>query len=63
VVLERGPCSVVSIREEVLEREIAATVKKTEINGRNKSWHLFLRPVAVAQSVYFACGLKARELV
>jgi hypothetical protein len=75
--LKRGPLSLVRINEELLERKVAASVYKTEINGRGGSGALTTRhpslsikvgtkirpPVSVAQSVYFACGLKATEFV
>jgi hypothetical protein len=32
--LERGPLSLLRIIEELLERKVAASVQKTEINGR-----------------------------
>jgi hypothetical protein len=35
--LERGPLSLVSINEELLERNVAVSVKKSEINGRKSS--------------------------
>jgi hypothetical protein len=35
--LERGPLSLMRITEELLERKIAASVYKTEINGRGDS--------------------------
>jgi hypothetical protein len=35
--LERDPLSLVRITEELLEREVAAAVKKTEITGRGDS--------------------------
>jgi hypothetical protein len=35
--LERGPLSLVTITEELLERKVAAPVYKTEINGRGDS--------------------------
>jgi hypothetical protein len=35
--MERGPFSLVRITEELLEREEAAPVQKTEINGRGES--------------------------
>jgi hypothetical protein len=35
--LERGPLSFVGINEELLERKVAALVKKTEINDRGRS--------------------------
>jgi hypothetical protein len=50
--LVRGPLSLVSMNEELLERKVAARVYRTEINGRagsaalttrhpsiHKSWH------------------------
>jgi hypothetical protein len=37
--LERGPLSLVMITEELLERKVAATVKKTEINRHEDSFH------------------------
>jgi hypothetical protein len=35
--LERGPLSLMRINEELLEREVAAAVWKTGINGRKGS--------------------------
>jgi hypothetical protein len=37
VIMERGLLSLVRINEELLEREVAAPVSKTEINGRGDS--------------------------
>jgi hypothetical protein len=34
VVLERCPLNLVRINEELVERKVAASVQKTEINGR-----------------------------
>jgi hypothetical protein len=48
---ERGPLSLVSIIEELLERTVAAPVYKTEINGRGESlrWpHDTLYPLKLA---------------
>jgi hypothetical protein len=66
----------VRINEELLDRKVAAPVKKTEINDlgnpprRPRDTILFTkvgtnfrRQVAVAQSVQFACGLRATEFV
>jgi hypothetical protein len=60
----------VRINEELIERKVAAQVWKTEINDRDgyaplsaKVGTKFRRQVAVAQSVYFVCGLKAAEFV
>jgi hypothetical protein len=74
--LERGLLSLVRINEELLERKVAVSVYKTEINDRGGSAAMttrhpsnhkfgtkFRRQLAVAQSVQFACGLKATELV
>jgi hypothetical protein len=61
--LERGPLSLVSIPEELLDRKVAAPVYKTEntaVGIRHadyvapfirKSWQLLLREAAVARSV------------
>jgi hypothetical protein len=62
-----------------LREKLAAPVYKSEINGRGVSAALTTRhpsspfpkifvtktcrPVAVARSVYFACGLKAKEFL
>jgi hypothetical protein len=35
--LERGPLNLMRINDELLEREVAAPVQKTEINGRESS--------------------------
>jgi hypothetical protein len=35
--LERGPLSLVRIIDELLEKNVAAPVEKTEINGRGDS--------------------------
>jgi hypothetical protein len=64
------------IKEELLEKKVTAPVYKTEINdcGDPSRWPrdtplsakvgiTFRRQVAVAQSVYFARGLKATEFV
>jgi hypothetical protein len=59
----------VRINEELLERKLAAPIKRTEINDYKGSAVLTTRhpsihksgQVLVAQSVYFACGLKATE--
>jgi hypothetical protein len=56
----------VRINEELLERKVAARVWKTEINDTLLSTKVgtkFRRQVAVAQSVQFARGLRATELV
>jgi hypothetical protein len=63
----RGPLSLVSTTEELLDRKVAAPVQKTEnraVGIRHadphplfeKSWQSLLRQEAVARSV--ACGLK-----
>jgi hypothetical protein len=73
--LERGPLSLVSTTEELFDRKVAATVYKTEntaVGIRHadhgapsilKSWLSFRRQAAVAQSVYFARGLRPWSLV
>jgi hypothetical protein len=66
----------VRINKELLERKVAAPVQKTEINDHEGSAALprntslsanvgtkLHQQVAVAQSVQFACGLKATEFV
>jgi hypothetical protein len=66
----------VSVNEELLTENVAAPVKNTEINDRRGSAALtkrhplsakvgtkFRREVAVGQSVYFACRLRATESV
>jgi hypothetical protein len=76
VSLEWGALSLLRINEGLIERKAAAPVCKTEINYRGGSevlitQHPYIRKfgnkfrlqVAVAQSVYFACGLKAKEYV
>jgi hypothetical protein len=62
--LERGPLSLVSKTEELLDRKVAAPVYKTENTAVRighadhvapsirKSWQLLRRPAAVALSVY-----------
>jgi hypothetical protein len=61
--LERGPLSLVSTTEELLDRKIAAPVQKTETTAVGirhadqvapsicKSWHSLRRQAAVARSV------------
>jgi hypothetical protein len=49
--LERGPLSLVSTTEEVLDRKVAAPV------SIRKSWQSLRRQAAVARSAYFARGL------
>jgi hypothetical protein len=61
--LERGPLSLVSTTEELLDRKVAAPVKKTENTAVGiryadhvapsirKSWQLLRRQAAVARSV------------
>jgi hypothetical protein len=48
--LERGPFSLVSINEELLEKKVAAPVKKTEINGRVGSAALTTRRPSIHNS-------------
>jgi hypothetical protein len=65
--LERGPLSLMRINEELLERKVAAPVKKTEINdcggsavlitrhtSIHKSWHQIL-PAGGSHSVGIVC--------
>jgi hypothetical protein len=68
--LERGPLSLVSTTEELLDRKVAASVWKTEnmaVEIRHadhvapfirKSWQSLHRQAAVARSVEFARGLR-----
>jgi hypothetical protein len=61
--LERGPLSLVSTTEELLDRKVAATVKKTEntavgirhavhvAHSIRKSWQSLRQQAAVARSV------------
>jgi hypothetical protein len=68
--LERGSLSLVSTTEELLDRKVAAPVKKTEntaVGTRHadhvapfirKSWQPLRREAAVARSVFFARGLR-----
>jgi hypothetical protein len=54
-----------SVNDELIEEKVTAPVKKIEINGLGCSAKVGIKissPVAVAQSVYFACRLKAMEL-
>jgi hypothetical protein len=63
VSLERGPLSLVSTTEEILDGKVAAPVLKTEITAVGirhadhvapyirKSWHTLRRQAAVARSV------------
>jgi methyl coenzyme M reductase subunit C-like uncharacterized protein (methanogenesis marker protein 7) len=72
--LERGPLSLVSTIEELLGRKVAAAVKKSEITvvgfrhadhmapSISKSWNYLRRQAAVARSVWFARGLRPRNL-
>jgi hypothetical protein len=72
--LERGPLSLVSTIEELLDRKVTAHVYKTEnaaVGIRHadhvayfsrKSWQSLRRQAAVARSVYFACGLRPWSL-
>jgi hypothetical protein len=48
--LERGPLSLVGINEEVLERKVAAPVRKTEINDRGGSAALTTRHPSIRNS-------------
>jgi hypothetical protein len=73
--LERGPPSLVSTTEELLDRKVAAPVQKTEntaVGIRHadhvtpsirKSWQSLRRQAAVARSVSFARGLRPWSLV
>jgi hypothetical protein len=73
--LERGPLSLVSTTEELLDRKVAASVYKTEntaVGIRHadhvapsirKSWQPLRRQAAVARSVQFARGLRPWSLV
>jgi hypothetical protein len=73
--MERGPLSLVSTTEELLDRKVAAPVYKTEntaIGIRHadhlapsirKSWQSLRRQEAIARSVYFAHGLRPWSLV
>jgi hypothetical protein len=68
--LERGPLSLVSTTEELLDRKVTAPVYKTEITAVGirhadqvapsirKSWQSLLRQAAVIRSVQFASGLR-----
>jgi hypothetical protein len=68
--LERGPLSLVSTTEELLDRNVVAPVLKTEntaVGIRHadhvapsilKSWQSLRRQAAVTRSVYFARGLR-----
>jgi hypothetical protein len=68
--LERGPFSLVSTTEELLDRKVAAPVYKTEntavgirqadhvVPSICKSWQSLRRQAAVARSVLFARGLR-----
>jgi uncharacterized membrane-anchored protein len=68
--LERGPLSLVSTTEELLDRKVVAPVLKTEnteVGIRHaghvalyirKSWQLLRQQVAVARSEFFARGLR-----
>jgi hypothetical protein len=72
--LERGPLSLVSTTEELLDRKVAAPVYKTEntdVEIRHadhvapfirKSWQSLRRQEAVARSVQFARGLRPWSL-
>jgi hypothetical protein len=72
--LERGPLSLVSTTEELLDRKVAAPVYKPEnraVGIRHadhvalsirKSWQSLRRQAALALSVYFARGLKPWSL-
>jgi hypothetical protein len=71
--LERGPLSLVSTTEELLDRKVAAPVYKTEntaVGIRHadqvapsirKSWQSLRLQTAVARSVLFARGLRPRS--
>jgi hypothetical protein len=73
--LERGPLSLVSTTEELLDRKVAAPVQKIENTAVGihhtdhvapsirKSWLSLRRQAAVAQSVWFARGLRPWSLV
>jgi hypothetical protein len=73
--LERGPLSLVSTTEELLDRKVAAPVLKTEntaVGIRHadhvapsirRSWQSLRRQAAVARSVWFARGLRPWSLV
>jgi hypothetical protein len=72
--LERGPLSLVSSTEELLDRKVAAVYKteNTAVGIRHadhvassirKSWQSLRRQAAVARSVYFARGLRPWSLV
>jgi hypothetical protein len=68
--LERGPLILVSTTVELLDRKVAAPVKKianTAVEIRyadhvapsiRKSWQSLRRQAAVSRSVYFASGLR-----
>jgi hypothetical protein len=68
--LERGPLTLVSITEELLDRKVAASVWKTQntaVRIRHadhvappirKSWQSLRRQAAVTLSMYFARGLR-----
>jgi hypothetical protein len=73
--LERGPLSLVSTTEELLDRKVAAPVWKTENTALGirhadrvapsirKNWQSLRRQAAVAWSVWFARGLRPCSLV
>jgi hypothetical protein len=73
--LERGPLSLVSTTEELLDRKVAAPVKKTEnmaegirhadhvSSSIRTSWQSLRRQAAVARTVSFARGLRPWSLV
>jgi hypothetical protein len=73
--LERGPLSLVSTTEELLDRKVAAPVYKIQTRAvgiRHAdhvapsiriSWQSLRRQAAVARSVYFVRGLRPWSLV
>jgi hypothetical protein len=74
--LERGPLSLVTTTEELLERKSSGFgLEKRDYGHRGsaalttrhlsirKSWHYLRRQAAVARSVYFAHGLRPRSLL
>jgi hypothetical protein len=72
--LERGPLSLVSTTEELLDRKVAAPVYKTENTAEGichadhvarsirKIWQSLRRQAALSRSVYFARGLRPWSL-
>jgi hypothetical protein len=61
--LERGPLILVSINEELLERNVAATVYKTEINDRRGSAALTTRYPSMSKSWHYISSTSGGRLV